>query len=47
MDSMFSPPGATFTVGGISNTSFSNLVTTPTGTGTFLTAIRRKSPEEP
>lgn len=28
-------PGATFTVGGISNTSFSNLVTTPTGTGTL------------
>lgn len=28
-------PGATFTVGAISNTSFSNLVTTPTGTGTL------------
>ena len=28
-------PGATFTVGGISNTSFSNLVTAPTGTGTL------------
>lgn len=28
-------PGATFTVGGISNTSFSDLVTTPTGTGTL------------
>ena len=28
-------PGATFTVGSISNTSFSNLVTTPTGTGTL------------
>lgn len=28
-------PGATFTVGGISNTSFSDLVTAPTGTGTL------------
>ena len=28
-------PGATLTVGGISNTSFSNLVTAPTGTGTL------------
>ena len=28
-------PGATFTVGGINNTSFSDLVTTPTGTGTL------------
>lgn len=28
-------PGATFTVGGINNTSFSDLVTAPTGTGTL------------